>query len=254
MARFLFTVWPFAGHLHPGIAIGHALHARRHEVAFYTGESARSQIEAEGFRFFPFKRIEEKRISALASSEFPVCPSLWQRLQSARKLQAKFREWLLDTVPQQVEDIDAVSAVWQPDILICDLAFWSPFLVLHDTRQIPVAVLSILAACLLPGPDAPAWGQGSPRPRNGTMRLRSKVERALVRWLFVGFRANVNAMRRRYTLPSIHCSVTEFAGQMQLYLMPSTPEYDYDRHDAGARLQSPRSAIQRSLHSAVRHK
>ena len=32
-------------------------------------------------------------------------------------------------------------------------------------------------------------------------------------------------------LPPISCSVTEFAGRMPLYLVPSAPEYDYDRSD-----------------------
>ena len=53
MARFLFTVWPFAGHLHPSIAIARALHTRGHEIAFYTGATVRSVVEGEGFQFFP---------------------------------------------------------------------------------------------------------------------------------------------------------------------------------------------------------
>lgn len=231
MARFLFAVWPFAGHVHPAIAIAHALRARGHEIAFYTGSAVRSLVEGEGFRFFPFQEVDEQRVSALASSEFPYSPSLLNRLRTARLLQAKFREWLLDTIPQQVADLDRVLADWSPSALVCDLAFWSPFLVLHEARRIPVAVLSILAACILPGRDAPFWGQGSPRPRNAIMRSRTQLQRTLLDWLSVAFRSNVNAMRRRYGLPPLRCSVTEFAGQMPLYLVPSTPEYDYQRND-----------------------
>ena len=231
MAKFLFTVWPFAGHIHPGIAVAHALHARGHEVAFYTGSTARSLIENEGFKCFPFIKVDEERACAIAHSEFCSSPSFWKRLQRARQLQAKFREWLLDSVPQQVEDLEAVLTGWRPDVLVCDLAFWSPILVFHETRQIPVAVFSILAACVLPGPDAPIQGRGLPRPRNGFMRLRSRLERTLVAWLSVGFRAHVNAVRRRYGLPALRISVTEFAGQMPLYLVPSTPEFDYERRD-----------------------
>ena len=107
MARFLFTVWPFAGHVHPSLAVAHALRARGHEVAFYTGSTVCSTVEGEGFRCFPFKEVNEERVCALASSEIPYCPSFWDRLRHARALQEKFREWLLDTVPQQVEDIEA---------------------------------------------------------------------------------------------------------------------------------------------------
>jgi MGT family glycosyltransferase len=38
-------------------------------------------------------------------------------------------------------------------------------------------------------------------------------------------------MRQRYGLAALPCSVTEFAGQMPLYMIPSTPEYDYERRD-----------------------
>lgn len=234
MARFLFTVWPFAGHVHPSLAVAHALRASGHEVAFYTGAAVRAVVEGEGFRFFPFHKVDEERISVLASSEFPYSPSVWGRLRTARRLQANFREWLLDTVPQQVDDIAGVLSEWPPDVVVCDLAFWSPILILNEARQIPVAVLSVLAACILPGPEAPSWGQGSPKPKNAMMRLRSQLGRNLLRWLSTGFRRDVNAMRKRYGLPAISCPVTEFAGQMPLYLVPSTPEYDYERQDLPA--------------------
>jgi MGT family glycosyltransferase len=231
MARFLFTVWPFVGHVHPAIGIAHSLQERGHQVAFYTGDAVRSTIASEGFRFFPFAKLDEQRVTTLVSTEFSYLGSIWRQIRRARRLEAKFREWLLDTVPHQVEDIEAVMAAWRPDVIVCDSAFWSPILVLRETRQIPVAVLSVTAACVLPGPEAPAWGRGLPPPRNGLMRARSTFQRKLVYWLSAGFRAHVDALRRRYGLAGLHCSVTEFAAHMPLYLVPSTPEYDYNRHD-----------------------
>jgi MGT family glycosyltransferase len=231
MARFLFAVWPFAGHVHPSLAVAHALADRGHEIAFYTGSTFRPIVEGEGFRFFPFQKVDEARVTGLASSEFPYNASLRDRLRNARRTQAKFREWLLDTVPQQIEDLDQLLPEWRADVLVCDLAFWSPILVLGELRHIPVAVLSVLAACILPGPQAPLWGNGAPRPRNAAMRLGSRVQRTLIQWLSAGFRADVNAIRRRYGLSAIDRSVTEFAGQMPLYLVPSSPEYDFQRQD-----------------------
>ncbi len=231
MARYLFAVWPFAGHLHPALAIAHALKRRDHEVAFYTGSAVRSVLEGEGFRFFPFKKVDEERTTYLASSGFPSAFSFWSRLRSARQARKSFQEWLLDTVPQQVEDIDEVFEDWQPDLILCDLAFWSPILVLHEARGIPVAVLSVLAACILPGPDAPPWGLGLPRPKTALMRLRSRVSMIVVNWLATAFRADVNALRHGYGLPPLRLSVTEFAARMPLYLVPSIPAYDYERRD-----------------------
>ena len=232
--RFLFTVWPFAGHVHPALAVAIALRERGHEAAFYTGGSMRSVIESEGFRCFPFVKVDEEKVVRLAVSEFSFSTTLRERIRSARELQARFREWLLDTVPQQADDIGALMAGWRPDVLVCDLAFWSPVLVLGETYGMPVAVLSVLAACLLPGRDAPAWGRGLPRPRTGIPRLRSAVERTLIHWFSGGFRGEVNALRRRYGLRDIACSVTEYAGRMPLYLVPSASEYDYDRSDLPA--------------------
>ncbi len=126
MARILFTVWPFAGHLHPTIAVGHALRARGHQVGFCTGESVRALVEGEGFHFFPFEKVDEKRISELASSEFPYTPSLWQRLKTAPKQGSKFREWLVDTIPQQVQDVDRVITEWRPTFWLAICRFGVP--------------------------------------------------------------------------------------------------------------------------------
>ena len=231
MARFLFTVWPFAGHVHPCIAIAQALSARGHEVAFYSGGSVQSLIEQRGFRYFPFTSVNEEQVSQLVASEFSFRDSLLQKLRRAKTLQANFRAWLLDTIPQQLQDLTSVLNQWRPDVLACDSALWGPILVLAETQPIPVAVLSVLAACILPGPDAPAWGQGSPRPKNSWMRLRATMQRKLITKLSAGFRADVNALRERYGLSPLNCSVTEFAGRMPLYLVPSAREYDYNRQD-----------------------
>jgi MGT family glycosyltransferase len=224
-------VWPFAGHLHPAIAIAHALRARGHSVGFYTGVAFGPIVEGEGFQFFPFEKIDEDRLTVLASSDFSASWSLWRKLRSAKEAQARAREWLLGTIPPQLADLDPVLANWRPDVVICDLSFWSPILVLRESRQSPVAVLSVVAACILPGPDAPNWGRGAPRPRNQLMRLRVRGQRTFFKWLSAGFRRDVNALRRHYGLPALRQSVTEFAGQMPLYLVPSTPEYDYSRRD-----------------------
>jgi len=231
VARFLFTVWPFAGHVHPAVAIAHALRARGHEIAFYTGTAVRPTVEGEGFHFFPFEKVDEEEVTHLVTHAFPYIPSTWRRIRNSGRMQAAFRKWLLDTIPQQVEDIDAVLSAWRPDVLICDQVFWSPMLVFGETRRIPVAVLSVAAGCVLPGRDAPLWGEGLPRPRNWRMRLRSQMARKLFYWLSARFRAHVNAIRQQYDLPPLNCTVTEFAGQMPLYLMPSAREYDYERRD-----------------------
>ena len=61
MSRFLFTCWPFTGHLLPQMAIAVALRERGHEVAFYSGGAVGSIVESEGFDFFAFDRVDQER-------------------------------------------------------------------------------------------------------------------------------------------------------------------------------------------------
>ena len=42
------------------MAIAQALRERGHEVAFYSGETVRHHVEGQGFRFYPFQRVDEE--------------------------------------------------------------------------------------------------------------------------------------------------------------------------------------------------
>jgi MGT family glycosyltransferase len=230
MSQFLLTAWPLAGHTNPTLAVACALRKRGHGVAFYTGESARSTIEQEGFRCFPFKRVDEEAVFA-AEHPNAYAAGLWKRLNAVRQMKTGLRQWLVDTIPGQVEDLTEAVNAWRPDVLVAETGMWGPFVVMNELVDIPIGVFSTFCSCLLAGPDAPAWGRGEPRPRNERMRLRSRVQRKIVWWLSSDFRQAVNAVRQRYGLPPITIPVTELAGRMPLYLMPSTRLFDYDRHD-----------------------
>src|ERR1700724_2482949 len=68
MSRFLFTVWPFTGHIHPNLPIAQELQRRGHEVAFYTGSKARPLVERAGFQFFPLHHVDEAHVEFLVIS------------------------------------------------------------------------------------------------------------------------------------------------------------------------------------------
>ncbi len=144
VAKFLFTVWPLPGHVHPNLAIAHALRERGHEAAFYTGGSARALLEAEGFRCFPFRRVEEVRIEAIVLALDALSLQWWR----ARRRKALLRE---------LEDLAAVLSVWRPGVVVCDPAMWGPLLVLQESARIPLAVMSYVAACMLPDLMVPSW-------------------------------------------------------------------------------------------------
>lgn len=225
MAKFLISVWPWPGHYFPLTAIAHQLRARGHAVAFYTSARVCGTLGAEGFECFPFEQIDEGKFAALERrNDFAsvVNPSATREFM---------RGWLLDTLPGQVADISQIVERWQPDVVVTETGMWGPTVVVHEAFHIPVAVFSTVISCLLPGPDAPPFGLGLPRPKSAKDRLIATSLRSLGRMLQHEFKSGVNALRSRYGLSAIDVSPTEYCGRMPLYLMPSVPEFDYQRKD-----------------------
>jgi MGT family glycosyltransferase len=227
MTKFLFTAWPFPGHFYPSIAIAHALRELGHQCAFYTGPRACRVVKEEGFLCFPFEHVDEEYVYHIMFS--PQRGTL--RWGGYFKFRATLRQWLLETIPQQVEDLKVVLAKWRPDVMVCDPTMWSPILVFHEKVGIPVAVSSFVPGCMLPGPDAPPFGLGLPRPRNWYTRLLARLIAFGTDVFAADFRRAVNTLRERYGLEPLSTSATEFAGLMPLYLVPSAPEFDYERRD-----------------------
>jgi MGT family glycosyltransferase len=233
VARFLFTLWPFPGHVHPNLAIAHALRARGHDAAFYTGDSIRSSLVSEGFDCFPFMSVDESGVTKTVST----LDSLSLDWRSPRRRKALLVEWLLGTVDAQLADLRTILDVWRPDVLVCDPAMWGPLLVLQESEQIPLAIMSYVAACMLPGPDGPIVGLPLPRARSVFGRMGRFVLRGVADLVSADVRRAAGRVRQRYGLSPLHTSVTAFAGQMPLYLVPSTPAYDRQRHDLPATVQ-----------------
>ncbi|MEA3337602.1 MAG: glycosyltransferase [Chloroflexota bacterium] len=212
--------------MYPNLAIATALRDRGHEVALYTGARAGSTVEGEGFRHFPFQRIDEARVEQLVLSPQGILSR-----PKAGEHKKMYREWVLDTIPDQLADLDEVMKEWTPDAIVCDPTMWAPFLVLHEERQLPVAIFSLVAACLLSGREGPVLGYPQPRPRNGFERVRFEALKVFIDFYLGDVRRSANELRGRHDLPPIRMSVTDYAGQMPLYLVPSSPEFDYERSD-----------------------
>ena len=154
-SRFLITLWPFTGHLLPQMAIAGALRERGHEVAFYSGDAVRATIEDEGFEFFPFERVDQER----AFRDMHA-------IETGRRVPPILRDWLVETIPDQLVDLRRVLRDWRPDALATDLSLWAPIVVLWEAEPIPVALSSTFMGPLIPGPDAPASGFGLRPPRD----------------------------------------------------------------------------------------
>jgi UDP:flavonoid glycosyltransferase YjiC (YdhE family) len=219
MSRFLLTVWPLRTHLGPFMSVARGLRERGHDVAFYTGGTGLDFVREQGFRCFAFQAVDDARV------ELAI-----QRLIAGNWRPGAWKDFMLGSVPGQLRDLEETCKSWQPHVLLCDIAMWGPILVLHESRSLPVALLSHVAFCLLPGEDNPLPGadwllKGTP--------LRAVAPLIVRIWQSVsgGVPEAANNLRRTWGLPPLPGTVTEFTGKMPLYLIPGTPAFDGDRTD-----------------------
>lgn len=213
--------------MQPNIALGHALRDLGHEVAFYTGGSVRSQLETEGIACLPFRELDESSIRVTVEQ----LVNLRGHPLEKRDL---WRKFLVATLPGQLNDLEAALNGFRADAIVCDLAMWAPILVLGETKGLPVIPFSHVANCLLPGPEGPVSGLPLPHSRNLLVDLCGRAASRIASALSAPVRREANNFRQQHGLPPLRVTVTEFAGRMPLYLVPSAPEFDYLRKDLPA--------------------
>ncbi len=227
MSRLLVAVWPFPTHLRPNLALASALREAGHDVRFYTGPSAQAAVEAAGFAVHPFVHVDDARVRETVDKLIVGRDNPW-------RTRRRWREFLADTVPGQVSDLEAIVRAWQPEAIVCDLALWAPMLVLHERDRIPVVAFSHLGHCLLPGPDGPIAGVALPRRRGIALEVHALAMRLVATIVTAGARRRASRLRQEYGLSPLPAPMTEFAGRMPLYLVPSVPAFDHDRRDLPA--------------------
>lgn len=227
MARFLITCWSFPGHVFQPLAIARVLRERGHECVFYSGPRAARVVEGENFPFYASDKDDEDKMY-----DFMFAPGQTRTVNWRTMLQfsSTIQKWLLDSIPQQVADMERIVAEFHPDVVATDQNMWAPMLVLWEKHKIPVAVLAYFS-CFIPGPDAPPFGLDLPRPRNWWTRLLARSVWGATAPFRARFRRSVNEIRRRYDLPELRMPVLEFTGTMPLYLVLGTSEFDYERKD-----------------------
>src|ERR1035441_5164475 len=152
MSRFLLTCWSYTGHLFHGINIGRALRERGHEVAFYSAPKTAQMFADEGFTFFPFEKLDEE-----AMSDILFAPNRERSVKDMLQFTRTLQSYLLDTIPQQVEDLEPILASWKPDVLVDDGTILGPILVLWEKYNIPHSMVSpaitvmVMARCTCNG-------------------------------------------------------------------------------------------------------
>jgi len=230
MARFLITCWSFPGHVFQPLAIARVLRERGHECAFYSGPRAARIVEGQGFPFFPSDKAAEDEMYAYMFAPEQTRTVNWRTML---RFSSTIQKWLLDSIPRQVRDIERIISEWRPDVIATDQNMWGPILVLREKYKIPVAVLAYFS-CMIPGPDAPPFGMGLPRPVNWYTRTLSNFVTLVTAPFRARFRRKASSLRQSYGLPALRTSVLEFTGTMPLYMVLGTSEFDYERRDLPA--------------------
>ena len=225
--KFLFTAWPLSGHYYPLVAIAKALKEQGHEAAFYSGSKACSVVEKQGFQGFPFKDIDEDRLHRMWKAQESAF-NKWNRLG---QLRTTLRNWFLDTIPQQLTDLERIIADWKPDVIAMDSTMWGPVLVGYEKWKIPVAVASFVPACMVPGSQSPPFGLGLPNLPNLGGRIVYGALHKVMDVVAASMRQAANEIRKQNGLEPLTITVAQHLGRMPLYLVPSTPEFDYNRSD-----------------------
>jgi MGT family glycosyltransferase len=226
VTRVLFACWPFEGHVLPNLSIATALRDRGAEVAFYTAESAHPTIEGQRLRAYPFDRLDPA----------------WRRLQererelggarqSLRAMREIFTERLIDTIPAQVADLEAVIDDFSPDVLVTDLTMYGPAVVLWESAPIPVALTCPLMGAMIPGAEVALPGAGLTPPRSQAGRTVAQGVRRVADLAAAKVRGRIDAVRAEHGLAPMGCSINEFTARLPLYCVMSLPELDHRRRD-----------------------
>jgi MGT family glycosyltransferase len=227
MSRVLFTLWPFTGHLLPQMAIAAALRERGHDVAFYSGAAVREIVVGEGHELFEFRRVDQERafrhMRTMEDGDRPGRPG--------GRIGHILRDWLVETIPDQLADLRGVVADWRPDVIATDLSLWGPIVVLWEADRIPVALSSTFMGPLIPGPDAPAFGFGLPAPRTARARAISTALTRVTEVVATPMRRRLDEIRADNGLGALGESVNRYTARLPLHLVGNVRELDYDRRD-----------------------
>lgn len=225
--RFLFTCWPFVGHILPQVSIAAALRDAGHEVAFYTGDSARLMIEPAGPAVFPFVHVDEED----AAGHMRRLETMPHGLREMRRVRHTLKAWLVSSIPAQLADLEPILAEWQPDVIVTDLSLWSTIVVLWEKTGIPVVLSSTFMGPLVPGPDAAPVGLGLRPPRTAPGRLFSAGVTKLADLMAHDVRQSVDRLRAEHGLGPVGGSVNAQTARLPLYLVGNIAGLDYHRRD-----------------------
>lgn len=224
MANILIGTMGFVGHINPGLPIARRLVERGHTVWWYTTRKYQSKIEATGATYVPMQAgldFDDADLDA-------ILPGRQQR-QGIAQLKYDIKQVFLATIPGYAEDLEAVTAVFQPDVLLVDNAFGAAN-VLHYRTGVPWAAFGVMPLSL-PSRDTAPMGLGLLPDASLLGRLRNRALNVLMnKVVFREVNAYKNTLLTGLGLPASNEGVFDSTSPF-LFLQSTDPAFEYPRSD-----------------------
>jgi UDP:flavonoid glycosyltransferase YjiC (YdhE family) len=230
VARFLICTKPAPAHVNPGLPVARELVARGNEVRWYTGTAFRRRVEETGARWVPVRAAPDffGRDSA-ADFKRRVDPAA-DALRGLAALRFDLKHLCHDVAALEFEDVSAVLQDAPADVVITDpTVLGDIYACEREGLRRAVLGISILACRSLD--TGPTFGT---KPRRGPIgRLRNRLLYALVDLaLMRDVTRYGDRIREQLGLPPSGLDFFDIAlAGCDLWLQPTTPEFEYPRSD-----------------------
>lgn len=227
MARFLFAVWPSAGHVNPGLPLAKVLVERGHEVKFYTSKHFKEKVEATGATYVPFKNARNFSGSTL-NEDFPEMP----KYKGVKLFKWGIRNIIANTMEGFDKDISEIRKEFQADVIVIDPTFTGLIPIRLRGDKIKTACFGILALSVT-SKDTTPFGLGIVPKNSITGRIKNRLLNFFVQKIVFGQEQKYfNQLLNRMGLPKLDRYFFDAAVHYcDLYLQGTCPSFEYPRSD-----------------------
>ncbi|MCZ8513168.1 glycosyltransferase [Paenibacillus filicis] len=227
MARFLFAVWPSAGHVNPGLPLAKELAERGHEVMFYTSTHFKEKVEATGATFIPFKNVRNFSGSTL-NEDFPDMP----KYKGIKFFKWGIRNIIANTMEGFDKDIAEIREKFKADVLVIDPTFTGLIPIRLRGDKIKTACFGILPLSVTSKDTAP-FGLGILPNHSFMGQMKNRMLNFFVQKIVFSQEQNhFNQILSRMNLPKLDPYFFDAAVHYSdLYFQGTCRSFEYPRSD-----------------------
>ncbi|WP_110943806.1 glycosyltransferase [Streptomyces niger] len=219
--KLLLSTLPAAGHVNPALPLAARLVERGHDVLWHTGEAYAPQVTATGARFAPYDHAADLR--RLPAEPDPGSKGPAAGVSALRKL-------LIDRMPGQLADYEALLADFPADLLVTDMCAVGAA-TLRDKGGPAYATLGI-NPLMTTDPEIPSFTSSRPPATSFLGQLPNRLAHFLTRKVLdPKLRAALDAHRADLGLrpfPRDRLAL-ELTRSPYLHLMPTTEAFEFPR-------------------------